>query len=218
MITNKKQMEMLFDEIDSKAKTPIHIYIIGGGAMLYAGLKQFTKDIDAVVKTKKEYDEIHSVLKGMGFKETALTDGIQRLAVSAVLEKGEARMDLFFEKICGKMNLSNPMASRAKKIYSGKHLTASTCSNEDILLFKSITDRPGDKQDSGELIRYGLNWETVLEELLAQIKSGEQVWVTYINERLLELEEKGFNIPIMNQLEEKTAEYYKELEKKLSKK
>jgi hypothetical protein len=39
--------------------------------------------------------------------------------------------------------------------------------------------------------------------------------ITYINERLLEFEEKGYKIPVLKETEKLAEEFYKKLEKKL---
>lgn len=218
MIQSINNLNSIFNAIDSKSKTKLNAYLIGGGALMNYGIKGLTKDIDLVVKTKKEYDLLYRIIKSLGYKETAHTDGICRLTVSAALQKEDARLDLFLNKICGKMDFSSAMVLRAKTAFEGKNFFVYVASMEDIFVFKTITDRVGDKSDCEAILQQNPKWKIILEEMLAQAKNGEQGWITYINERLLELEEKGFSIPIMSQVEKETEKYYKELEKKISKK
>jgi len=217
MIQSVKDLNNIFKAIDSKATNKISAYMIGGGALMQFGLKGLTKDIDLVVKSKKEYDALYKILKSLMYKETALTNGISRLSVSAALQKEDARIDMFLDKICGKMSFSSAMVSRSKIFFEGKNFSVYTASIEDIFVFKTITDREGDKADCEAIIRQGPNWNTILAEIREQAKKGEQVWLTYINERLLEFESKGYAIPILKQIEKDAEEYYINLEKKLAK-
>ena len=55
MISDFKQIESLFKEINQHLKIKVHIYIIGGIVLLYQGLKTATKDIDLVILEKQEF-------------------------------------------------------------------------------------------------------------------------------------------------------------------
>jgi len=217
MIQSIKNMEELFTEIDTKLESKISVFVIGGGALMFHKLKSATKDIDLIVRTKKDYGEIYSTLKKIGFKETALTEGGHRLTVSAVLERKDARIDLFLEKVCGKMIYSKEMVQRSESVFEGNKLKMFSASIEDIFVFKSITEREGDKTDCEEIIKQKPNWKTILEEIKEQSKKGEDVWITYINERLIEFEEKGYKIPILKETENLAEEFYKKLENQLKK-
>ena len=210
-------MNELFREIDSKLSSKVNVFVIGGGALMFHKLKSSTKDIDLVVKNKKEYGTFYSTLKELGFKETALTEGGQRLNVSSALERKDFRIDLFLEKVCGKMSYSQGMVKRSETIFEGKNLNVSAALIEDIFVFKSITERGGDKTDSEEIIKQNPNWEIILEEIKSQAEKGEDVWITYINERLIEFEEKGYKIPILDETEKMTNKFYENLEQSLKK-
>jgi len=212
MITSFEALNNLFAEIDSKLTGKVNIYTIGGAALLFSKLKSFTKDIDLIVKSKGEYDFFISALVELGFKDTAVTEGAYMLNISSTKERGDARIDLFLDKVCGKMHLSDNMASRAKAIFTGKNLGVHICANEDVFLFKTITLREGDSQDCEELIKRGLDWKVVFEEMQAQIKQGDQKWITHIGERLEELEDKGFSIPILKEVQKETIKYYELLD------
>ena len=68
MITNFKQIETLFQEIDKTMHNKIKIYTIGGAVLLEQGLKIVTKDIDVVVETKNEFVALQNSLLRNGFK------------------------------------------------------------------------------------------------------------------------------------------------------
>ena len=67
-------------------------------------------------------------------------------------------------------------------------------------------------------MQYGINWGIILEELISQIeKSCQDVWITWVGERLDMLEEKGINIPIMKDVNKLRDEYFYQLERKYQK-
>jgi hypothetical protein len=207
MITSFDSIKNLFNEIDSVLKTNTNIYVIGGAALMFSKLKGFTKDIDLIAKTKSDYDSFMGAIKELGFKDTVLTVGAYMLNISTTQGRGEARIDLFLERVCGKMHLSDNMVERSSSIFKGNKLGIFVCSKEDIFLFKSITMRDGDVQDCGELIKSGLNWKIISNEMDYQLKFGEQIWLTHINERFIELEKKGFNIPIIKEVEKRAEDW-----------
>jgi len=209
MISSEQQIKNLFAELDSFLASPAKIYLIGGAALMLSRLKSFTKDLDIIVKTQEEYRVFEQAVRKAGFKETALTFGIEKLTVQLAVERADIRLDLFLDKVCGKMGLSHSMISRARPVFSGKNLAVLSCANEDIFVFKTITVREGDKDDCKELIKYGLDWKIIIQEIRLQVKEGNPLWISWINERLQELADEGFNIPI---LEETTKESMKYLE------
>lgn len=212
MITSFDILQELFKEIDAKLDLRVKIYMIGGAALMFSKLKSFTKDIDIIVKTKSEYDVFIKSIKKIGFKDIAITGGAYMLNLSTAQERGDSRIDLFLEKVCGKMHLSNDMVLRAKDIFKGSKLEVFVCANEDVFLFKTITLREGDIQDCEELIKRGLDWKVISKEMDYQVSAGEQKWITHINERLLDLESRGFVIPILLEVEKQTEKYYESLE------
>ena len=110
------------------------------------------------------------------------------------------------------------MKKRANKIIDHGHLKVNLCSNEDIFIFKSLTERKGDIEDNISLVQYGINWDIILGELISQIeKSGQDVWITWVGERLDLLGEKGINIPIMKEVNKLRDEYFYQLERKYQK-
>jgi hypothetical protein len=49
MISDFKQIETLFEVVDHHLNTKVNVYVIGGVALLYQGLKPATKDIDLII-------------------------------------------------------------------------------------------------------------------------------------------------------------------------
>lgn len=52
MISDGKQLEQLFQEMNQSLTGNVSLYIIGGAALLYQGLKTATKDIDVIMTIK----------------------------------------------------------------------------------------------------------------------------------------------------------------------
>jgi hypothetical protein len=109
--------------------------------------------------------------------------------------------------------------NRAKKVISLNKISVFTCSKEDIFLFKTMTERAGDLEDCKALVTGGINWETIKQELLNQIKqSDEDIWITWVGERLDLLIDMGINIPVMKEIDLLREKYFLKLEKELEKK
>ena len=62
MINDFDEIVAFFEELDRSMKEDIEIYTIGGAAMLKRGMKDATKDIDIIVSTKKEFQELQAAL------------------------------------------------------------------------------------------------------------------------------------------------------------
>lgn len=94
-------------------------------------------------------------------------------------------------------------------------MTLSILSLEDIFVFKSITQREGDIEDSSEIVKKGIDWNIILKEITGQINhSNIEVWITFLNERLDVLDERySIKSPIKKQTQKLTKQFYDKLEK-----
>lgn len=212
MITKFIEIEKLFEEIAEDMNEVLNLYIIGGVVLLEQGLKDATKDIDLVVANKNDFIYLQKALERSGFKARIPDVEYKHMNLSQILERREFRIDLFEREVCGKFVLSEKMMKRARKVRDMKYLKVFLCANEDIFLFKCMTEREGDLNDCLSLAQRNLNWEEILKELKDQVeKSGEDVWITWVGERFDMLEEKALRIPIMkdiNKLRERFFEKY----------
>ena len=187
--------------------------MIGGEVLVRRGLKEKTKDIDIVVSTEKEFTNLKNAFLDLGFKGTKPKLGYENMNTSEILVKDELRIDLFNEYVCGQFKLSEGMKKRAEKVEENNNIKVYFCSNEDIFLFKTMTEREGDIADCLSLGKEGLDWDSILDEIIYQIKeSGRDVWVTWIGERLEILEKKGLEIPIMDKVLKLCKGFYDKLE------
>lgn len=215
MISNFDFIKPLLEEIDALLDEKVTLYAIGGIVLMYRGLKPATKDIDLVVKDAKEYEQLRKLLVKIKFIPTKPEFGYDRFNLSQILIRHDFRIDLFSKTVCKCFSLSSGMMQRAQEVISLKKLKFCLCSNEDLFVFKTITEREGDLQDCIALSGRGLNWQVILDELREQTKTtGTKVWITWVGERLDLLVEKGLNIPIMKDIDVLREAYYNELEAK----
>lgn len=220
MINEFKQIEKLFEELDKNMTEEITIFVIGGAVLLRQGLKPATKDIDLVVQTKKEFTNFQKILLNNNFKTTIPGKEYSNMNLSQIFVREDFRIDLFEKKVCKGFSLTNEMLNRAERIMNLKNLKIAICSNEDILLFKTMTEREGDLTDCIAIaMQKNPDWKIMLEELKNQINNTDQdVWITWVGERLDILEEKGLDIPIMKEINKLRDEYFDKLELKLKEK
>ena len=116
MITDFKNIEELFKQIDKSLKKKITICTIGGVVLLYQGLKDATKDIDIVVRTKTEFIELQKALEHAGFAPKIPGKGYTHFNLNQIFIKDKFRIDLFEKEVCGRFCLSKTMIERAKII------------------------------------------------------------------------------------------------------
>ena len=215
-ITNFTQIYDAFEEIDNCITKKINIYLIGGAVLLYHGAKPGTKDIDLIVNSKEEYESLINTLKKNDFALEKPTKEYHKLNLENILIKDNYRFDIFNKIVCNNLFLSENMIGRAKLIKEYRNIKLFVCSLEDILVFKSITDRDGDVDDCQSIARTNPDWNIVLEEIIYQTKkSGNDVWITWFEERLNLLEDRKIDIPILKDIRKLSLDYYNELEKKL---
>ena len=215
MISEFKQIKDLFEEINEKLTQKVNVYIIGGAALLLEGLKPATKDIDLIFENENHYISFNKALASINFKEKIPSFEYEKMALSKIMERNDYRIDAFLKKVCKRFELSNNMIKRSDVVHKLKNIVVYKCSNEDIFLFKSMTDRPGDLDDCIEIIKKGINWKTIKDELIYQIKNnGEDVWITWVGERFDELIKKGISIPIIKEIDKLRDDYFKEIEEK----
>ncbi len=213
MITNYDEIEKLFNEIDKVIENKINLFVIGGAVLLQQDLKDATKDIDIIVNTEEEFIIFQKALETLGFKPKITGKEYEHMDINQIFQNGDFRIDLFYKEVCGEFSLTKEMVKRANTILNLEKLNIAHCSNEDIFLFKTMTEREGDLEDCIRLGIPGINWEIIIKELQNQIKkSNQDVWITWVGERLDLLEDKGLVIPIMNQFNKLRNQYFKKIQ------
>ena len=215
MISKFEDITEMLNELEPTLNQKIHLFMIGGGAMLHYKLKSATKDIDLVTENQRDYTEFGQVLRHAGFVPKIPTLEYSRMRLSQILVRGEFRIDLFHRTVCNGFSLSKNMKQRAETVYSKGNIALSLCSKEDIFLFKTLTERDWDLIDCVALTERNLNWNTILAELKNQIKdSNKHVWITWVGETLDKIRERGIKIPIIKEIDELRDAYFEENSRK----
>lgn len=188
----KDTVESVIGELSKKIERKMDVFVLGGIALMYSGLKTATKDLDLVVNKKEEFIELKKAFEKIGYAETIKREKqYEQLNPSVILDKkDEPRIDLFTQKVCDALKLSEEMISRANKIEKGK-LTLCFLSLEDIFLFKSISSRDSDIIDCQNIIeKKSINWGIVWKELLNQRKNFKSLSCLTILDHLEVLEQR----------------------------
>lgn len=89
--------------------------------MAYYGLKEATKDIDAVLLTEKESELLVCSLLRAGYHhlDTLVLSGAYRsMQASSTVENQDGfRWDVFTKRVANTLSLTEPMMKRGKEIY-----------------------------------------------------------------------------------------------------
>ncbi|MBI2444844.1 hypothetical protein HYV43_00465 [Candidatus Micrarchaeota archaeon] len=198
----KEELNKAFVAIGEKLSIPVTTYLLGGGAMCYRNQKDATKDLDLVFVTRESATEFANRLKVLGYQKLeALEKEYEEMSADGIWEeKNGFRIDSFFKKVCKKLEITPTVEKRSETLGSYGKLTVRIVSNEDIILFKSITDRIDDVNDIAAIVRSAeINWNTILDECTRQ--SGERPWHGATYSKFFELQEKhGISAPILGSL------------------
>lgn len=213
MISDTKNLDTLFDEIGSGLNKKVNMYVFGGAALMFAGLKDATKDIDVVLETKEELETVVCALKRLGFGSIPLTEEYKNLKLEGIYGRKNERFDIFLKIICGKLALSKNMVSRSKIKSRHSNLSVNVLSFEDIFLLKSVFFRAGDYEDCVALFKTGINWDTIYDEITDQCKDNPaNVWKSHLLARIEDMQEREhIRVPIhhkiLNDFEQETFPY-----------
>ncbi|MBU0628281.1 MAG: hypothetical protein KKC75_03770 [Nanoarchaeota archaeon] len=199
----KESIIELLEKIGSTLPVRVKIYMIGGGALSLKGLKEATKDVDLVLLDRKALHQIKGSFEKIGYKidKGLFKEQFYKDAVFVFLDKSGSRIDILVDVVCGMLRLTKDMQKRAAKYGSFGNLDLYLVSNEDILLFKAVTDRPQDLIDIRALIdATKLDWDIIINECVAQHRK-ETRWIFWFYEQICRLEEQeSFPIPEKNRV------------------
>jgi hypothetical protein len=96
------------------------------------------------------------------------------------------------------------MQKRATSLYQGNKLKVFIASKEDLFLFKAITTRDADLEDTRILAQSGLNWEAITQECKKQSQQTGVCWEDALSQNLQDLKAKyGIEAPIEKALRKK---------------
>ena len=198
----KDVLEATFNQIGSMLQSPVVVYLLGGGAMCFRGQKLATKDLDLVFDSHEDFQTFSDALQKAGYQEPQKLESVYEVMKASGIWQNRMgfRFDLFVKTVCNALSLSEGMVKRSKLLATYGKLTVQMVSNEDIILFKGITERPDDVNDISEIIqRADIDWGIVLRECKEQSKT--RAWYGLLHDKFMEIEQKrGIRIPIASQV------------------
>lgn len=198
----KGELEAAFRNVGAILSQPLTVYLLGGGAMCFRNQKAGTKDLDLVFTSRKDFQDFASAIEKIGFigAKQVETEYADMMAAGIWRNKGDFRMDLFVNTVCRALSLSENMARRSELLSEYGKLTVKLVSNEDVILFKGITERPDDVNDIAAIIRRSdINWDAVLDECVSQSKTTP--WYGLLANKFADIEEKQkITVPITGKL------------------
>lgn len=196
--------------VGKKIPKEITAYLIGGCAMCLRDLKFNTKDVDVIFTSKDDLKLFEKELVSLGYTKTVCMDTIyEKLGAYSIMRHPEnAGFDLFHVKVCDMLILSEDMKKRVTVYGALDKLTIRLLSNEDITLFKAITDRPRDIDDIELLVngKIDFDWNVIKNECKGQ---AEHLKIEgHLYNRLLELFEKyQIRAPILSWLKNRDKKH-----------
>ena len=206
--------EDLINDLNAVGKNlprTVSIYLIGGCAMSLKNLKEFTKDVDIIFTSMDDLNLFEKELIAIGYERTLKTQReYDQLGASSILRHQErAGFDLFHINVCNMLGLSDGMIKRSSSYDKLGNLEVFLISNEDITLFKGITERPRDMEDISLLInadKRNFNWTAIKTECRNQTEHLKIEGHLY--NRLLELFEKyQIRAPILSWLKNRDKKH-----------
>jgi hypothetical protein len=201
---DRHYLEREFEKLNEALQEHVNLYLIGGGSMSFQKYKPATKDIDVVIRSKRELELIKKALRSIGYTVPAIRGPYEQMGASAILENmDELRWDIFVNVICGGLQLSEGMIERSRELFKMQNVSVYMISPEDIFVFKSITTRERDREDMYSLFSKGLDFDVIEKEFIWQNehKLNEYAWLAYFYTGIEEFFEK-YNIihPIIESL------------------
>ena len=203
-------------EIGRQLDTDLTVYLIGGGAMSFRDLKETTKDIDLIVTDGDDLQILQAVLLERGYDIVRdPSEEYDELGAQRILENDDGcRIDIFNQQVVDKLVLSEEMRRRSEFALNVGGLSVALVSAEDMFLFKSVAGRTDDIEDLFSLVQTDLDFDIIKEELEQQIELlGQELFVTHMNEALLELKaQHNISTPLADRVSDITERVYRELE------
>ena len=208
---DKTELDSWLKSISKRTDREINIYLIGGCALSFKELKAITKDIDIIVISKEDFDTFDNAIKKSGFTfKTDLKDEVYPPALAVYIKDDVSRIDVFLQQVGKMLTLTLNMEKRAKPYKNYEKLSVYLVSNEDIFLFKSMSSRPGDIEDSDRLVKRGLDYDIIYNEIVNQSKQDNK-WFFWMYESLCRLEEYNrIRLPIKNRVLNLVKEHWKD--------
>ena len=179
---DSKYIENELEKINKNLSKQIRIYIFGGGAMSFFDLKTATKDIDVILTSEPEANELINSLYRTGYNKIETKDLVYlNMKTREIIENKDGFIwDIFVGRVCGGLLFSKDMQKRAKPFKNLSNIKTYLASPEDIFIFKAVTSRPRDREDMFSLFSHGLDAGIIRSEILNQAQLDEdKAWLSY---------------------------------------
>ena len=189
-----QQLEDMLKRVGNALPREIDAYLIGGCAMGFRGLKNETKDVDIVLLSRSDLDTLGATLTSLKFSQDTDLEEFYLSAVMVFTQK-DSRIDLFVRDVCKSLIFTDRMVKRAQLYKKLGKMNIYLVSNEDIFLFKGITDRAKDIDDCAVLLKERLADDVILDEMTKQAQRA--YWCFFVYEKLCIMEETlGLQFPL----------------------
>lgn len=207
---NEQYVFAELEKVGNAITIPVNLYLLGGAAMIRYGVKAATKDIDVLLSSLKEVEELVLALEISEYKQkqtSKLTPEYRMMSATRILENADGfRWDIFHEYVCKKLRLSPGMVNRAKILMEKGQLKVWIISKEDIFLLKSVTQRDDDEDDLLLLARSGLDWEVIFTECIDQSRHDMMCEID-LHDKLDKLKTSfGLETPIADRISKRSHE------------
>jgi hypothetical protein len=113
---DSKYIESELRRVGRQLETELTVYLIGGGAMSFRGLKETTKDIDLIVSDDDDFRVLQAVLLSSGYDIVQEPgEEYDDLGAQRILENDDGcRIDIFNQQVIDKLVLSEGMCRRSE--------------------------------------------------------------------------------------------------------
>lgn len=184
-------------QIDKLLKKKITVYLIGGSAMSFYGIKDSTKDIDALFENQYDCADFFNAITKLGYEtsEQYFPPVVQMEATFFVYKDDEIWIDLFVKNVMNKFELTQSIKNRSIKTdLPTTKLNVNCLDKNDIFLFKSITPRERDEDDLILLLsKSEIDFKIIHKEIDNQSINHEELKNDF-NNKMKRLEEKGYRV------------------------
>ncbi len=186
---NVKDQEELFTLVADYLEKDISCFAIGGTAMMFAGYKTTTKDIDLVFETEEDMSAFIRAIEQLGYVEKSLqgiydTKRLNSEGKPLMFTRGDERFDLFVKTVFGYELDFHLDSVVVREDFIGKsELIINVLSKEELILLKSITNREKDFEDIETILSLekSIDWNYIVDRAIGQRKNNS--WL------LIDLEE-----------------------------
>ncbi|VVB98796.1 Uncharacterised protein [uncultured archaeon] len=197
----RDELAGMFRAIGNALDRHVEVFLLGGGAMCFRGQKPATKDLDLVFPNHEASRGFAQAIRKLGFSEAKKLEAeYEDMKAEGIWENKDGfRLDIFVGKVCGALSLSEGMKRRSVPLATYGRLSVRLVSDEDVVLFKGITERDGDVGDVAIILRNEVDWNAILKECVEQ--SGERWWCGALHDKLAIVRQRhGISAPIMRDL------------------